>query len=187
MFPHLSSSIKALLKYANDARREEHRAVKWGVADAPCTPVTGRCYLLSRFSVGRRALLTRHCAGHEVGAVPLSRNEGCNGEVCPLDWKASFLVKGWLLLFSDALSSPYMKHVGSICQIGSLHVCRFQNVTSHFVPNPLTCHHQFASLCFFPVVKWANTFLRREVTTYQVLITYITYIIGHTAKLFYIL
>lgn len=58
MFPHLSSSIKALLKYANEARRKEHRAVKWGVAEALRTPVTGQRYLLSRFSTGGRETLT---------------------------------------------------------------------------------------------------------------------------------
>lgn len=52
MFSHLSSSIKAPLKYADEACGWEHGAVKWGVANAPCTPVTRCCYSPAKFRTG---------------------------------------------------------------------------------------------------------------------------------------
>lgn len=132
MFPHLSSSIKALLKYANEARRKEHRAVKWGVAEALRTPVTGRCYLLSRFSIGGREMLTGITGG------PPSGNEGQGTKVDTPEWDG----RAWSLVEGVGPLIPFDSPSGQSIQEAGIWL--HQTLCQTSLPVTVSLHHQAA-------------------------------------------
>lgn len=139
IFPHLSSSIGTLLKYANEPGGR-NTAVKWGVAGALCTrDRTMPLNCPDLVSEESRADVTPGEDGLKVAVAPC-RNEG----VCAPhhDGRAGF-VWGWPRY---SLDSPLSRSTEGAAVYGanfrhrSIFVRKFQNGIPHFVPNTLICH-----------------------------------------------
>lgn len=148
MLCHLSSSIRALLKYANEARSSEHRAVKWGVADARRTPVTGRRHFLSRFSIGRRAVLMWRETGC-LGRFHLAERRAPCRHMLPRKVGSVDLGEGvgFLNRLNSPQPSPHERQPRAHCTGQQL--CKFWDAISRRVPDQVVCHRVSVHHCVY--------------------------------------